>query len=107
MVFDTQYAMSDREDDLKAGVKSSAILFGHWDRHILAVLQIAVLLMLVILAKQLELGGTFYLSILLTGILFSYQQRLTLERERQACFQAFLNNAWVGAIIWFGLLAAL
>ena len=107
MVFDTQYAMSDREDDLKVGVKSSAILFGKWDRHILGLLQVVVLLLLVILANLLSLGSSFFMSVLLVGVLFTYQQRLTAERNRQPCFQAFLNNAWVGAIVWFGLLASL
>ena len=107
MVFDTQYAMSDREDDLKVGVKSSAILFGQWDRHILAVLQIGIVFMLMLLANLLNLGAEFYLSIAVVIALFIYQQWLTKERGRQACFQAFINNAWVGAIIWFGLLSTL
>lgn len=107
MVFDTQYAMSDREDDLKVGVKSSAILFGQSDRYILGVLQLVILLLLVVLAKQLLLGGSFYLSIFFVGILFAYQQWLTAGRARESCFNAFLNNVWVGAFVWFGLLASL
>jgi len=107
LMFDTVYAMSDREDDLKIGVKSSAILFGRFDKVILAVLQISVVLLWFLLMTLLNLSSAFLVSLLLIAILFGYQQWLVRDREPAACFQAFLNNTWVGGIIWFGLLASL
>lgn len=107
IMFDTAYAMSDREDDLKIGVKSTAILFGRFDILILAVLQVSVVLILITLLVQLSLSNTFVLAIILVAALFAYQQWLVKDRARMPCFQAFLNNGWVGGIIWFGLVAAL
>ena len=107
LMFDTVYAMSDREDDLKIGVKSSAIFFGRFDKLVLLVLQISVVLLWFVLMSLLNLSATFMVSLLLVTLLFCYQQWLVRDREPNACFQAFLNNAWVGGIIWFGLLAAL
>jgi len=107
LVFDTVYAMSDREDDLKIGVKSTAILFGDKDKIIVAILQAAVLVLMWLLMMVLNLSHTFVLSIVIVAGLFVYQQWLIRERERQACFQAFLNNGWVGGVIWFGLVAGM
>ena len=107
LMFDTVYAMSDREDDLKIGVKSSAILFGRFDRLILAILQASVVLLWCLLMNLLNLSPLFLVSLALVIALFTYQQWLVRDRARDACFQAFLNNAWVGGIIWFGLVAAL
>lgn len=107
LMFDTAYAMSDREDDLKIGVKSTAILFGRFDKLILGLLQTSVVVLWWLLMTLLSLSSAFFVSLLLVVVLFAYQQWLIRDRERNACFQAFLNNAWVGAIIWFGLLAAL
>ena len=107
LMFDTVYAMSDREDDLKIGVKSSAILFGRLDRLILAILQASVVLLWCLLMNLLNLSPLFLVSLALVIALFAYQQWLVRDRARDACFQAFLNNAWVGGIIWFGLVAAL
>jgi len=107
LMFDTVYAMSDREDDLKIGVKSSAILFGRFDKLVLGQLQIGVVLLWLFLMKKLGLSPTFFVSLVLVVLLFIYQQWLIRDCERHGCFQAFLNNAWVGGIIWFGLLASL
>jgi len=105
VLFDTAYAMSDREDDLKIGVKSTAILFGAFDKVIIAVLQILVVVLLIVLKSELVLTNWFLISVILVGGLFIYQQYLIKDRQALPCFQAFLNNGWVGAIIWFGLLA--
>ena len=105
ILFDTAYAMSDREDDLKIGVKSTAILFGRFDKLIIGVLQIVVVCILFLLMQLLTLSNYFFISIALVSALFSYQQWLIKDRDRQACFSAFINNGWVGAIIWFGLVA--
>ena len=106
MVFDTVYAMSDREDDLKIGVKSTAIWFGKYDKLIVGVLQFMVILILLGLGAVVNLSASFYFATLVASTLFVWQQWLIRARDRQACFQAFLNNGWFGGIIWFGLVSA-
>ena len=107
VVYDTAYAMSDREDDLKIGVKSTAILFGQFDKLIIGGLQITIIAMLTILMILLDLSNTFLLAITIVAGMFLYQQWLIRDRQRQPCFQAFLNNGWVGGVMWFGVLATL
>ena len=103
VAYDTQYAMVDKSDDLKIGVKSTAILFGQYDRHIVGLLQLSVVLMLVALGRYLQLSLPFYLGILVAAGLFLHQQRLIFYRDRQACFKAFLNNNYVGMAIALGI----
>ena len=102
--YDTMYAMVDREDDLALGVKSTAILFGDSDRQIVGLLQIMVLLCLLMIGRQAELGSIYYLGVLAAAVLFAYQQFLIRFRTREGCFQAFLNNNWVGAAVFLGIL---
>lgn len=102
-VYDTFYAMADREDDLVAGVKSTAVLFGDDDLKILAILQLAFLLVMVMIGKQLALSSVFYLGLLVMLGLFVYQQFISRRREPQACLQAFLNNNWVGLTLFVSL----
>lgn len=105
ILFDTAYAMSDREEDLKIGVKSTAILFGALDKKIIGALQLLVVVLLIVLKNELVLTNWFFINAILVAGLFAYQQYLIKERLPVNCFHAFLNNGWVGAIIWFGLLA--
>ncbi|NLS13628.1 4-hydroxybenzoate octaprenyltransferase [Vibrio sp. SM6] len=107
VAYDTQYAMVDRDDDINIGIKSTAILFGRFDKLIIGVLQLSTLVMLVLLGGYLELAGVYYWAILVAAALFVYQQHLIRHRERQACFRAFLNNNYVGMAIALGLFAAL
>ncbi|GAA3544006.1 4-hydroxybenzoate octaprenyltransferase [Zobellella aerophila] len=107
VAYDTMYAMVDRDDDLKIGVKSTAILFGRRDKLIVGLLQLATLLLLLWAAQVFALGGAFYWGLLAAAALFVYQQRLIRDRERMACFQAFLNNNYVGLTIFAGLILAL
>lgn len=102
-MYDTFYAMADREDDLQAGVKSTAILFGKNDLLIQALLQLGFLLIMILIGLQLQLSMVFYLGLLIAGMLFMYQLRLSKHRERNACLQAFLNNNWVGAVVFFSI----
>lgn len=104
VAYDTLYAMVDRDDDLKIGVKSSAILFGDADRAIIAVLQSMVILILILVARQAELGTAFYLGVITMACLFVFQQHLARFRERDGCFKAFLNNNWAGFAVFLGLL---
>ena len=107
LMYDTVYAMSDRDEDLKIGVKSTAIWFGNWDKLIVAILQVAILGLWVFIMMTLSLDNNFIVSLLGMSGFFIYQQWLIKARESKACFQAFLNNAWVGATIWLGLVISL
>ncbi|HCM63321.1 MAG TPA: 4-hydroxybenzoate octaprenyltransferase [Morganella sp. (in: Bacteria)] len=106
LIYDTQYAMVDRNDDIKIGVKSTAILFGRFDKMIIGVLQLVMILMLLWVGVMVNLSGIFYWSLLLAGALFVYQQRLMADRERDPCFQAFMNNNYVGFILFLGMLVS-
>lgn len=103
IVYDTFYAMVDRDDDIKIGVKSTAILFGDMDIPITASLQILVVIALAMTGANFDRGLWFYLSLVIVGLLFLYQQYLIRNRDRDACFKAFLNNNYVGAIVFLGL----
>lgn len=103
VAYDTFYAMVDRDEDVLIGVKSTAILFGRYDRMITACLQIATLLLLVLTGFEFNLGYCYFTSIALASLLFIRQQVMIRTRDRDACFQAFLNNHYVGAIIFVGL----
>lgn len=104
VAYDTFYAMVDRDDDLKVGIKSTAILFGDADRTIIGLLQAMVVLILVLVGSQAELGTFYYLGVVAMATLFVYQHYLARERSRQGCFQAFLNNNWAGFAVFAGLL---
>jgi 4-hydroxybenzoate polyprenyltransferase len=103
VAYDTQYAMVDREDDLKIGIKSTAILFGELDRHIVAALQALTIVALLLVGQRFELGWIYFLAVALAAGLFVYQQKLIRERAPGDCFKAFLNNNWVGAAVFLGL----
>jgi len=102
-MYDTFYAMADREDDLQAGVKSTAILFGQKDLLIQGLLQIGYLLILLFIGLQLQFGMLFYIGLAIAAVLFVYQLWLSKDRERHACLKAFLNNNWVGAVIFISI----
>ncbi|CRL65531.1 MULTISPECIES: 4-hydroxybenzoate octaprenyltransferase [Proteus] len=104
VIYDTQYAMVDRNDDIKIGVKSTAILFGRYDKIIIGILQLVMLALLVGIGILLNLKGIYYWSLLLVTALFIYQQKLIAERERAPCFQAFMNNNYVGFVLFAGIL---
>ena len=103
VAYDTKYAMVDRDDDIPAGIKSTAILFGRHERLAIAVLQLLCLLTLYLAGRAFALGAYFNLSLLVTAGLFGYQQYLIRNRERDACFRAFLHNNWVGIAILVGI----
>jgi 4-hydroxybenzoate polyprenyltransferase len=102
--YDTMYAMVDRMDDIALGVKSTAILFGESDRQIIGLIQGLLLVCLVMIGYQAELGWIYYLGLCVATLLAGYQQYLIRFREREACFRAFLNNNWFGAVIFVGML---
>ncbi len=103
LVYDTMYAMVDKDDDLKIGIKSSAILFGDYDRHIMAVLQLIIIGLLVTVGLMQQLGWPYYLGLTVAAGLSLYQQRLIFQRDKKLCFQAFLNNNWFGLAVFAGI----
>ena len=103
VAYDTQYAMVDREYDLKIGVKSTAILFGDADRVIIGALQGLFLLAMLLAGRQFELGVFFYLGLVAATVLFIHQESLTRGRSPEGCFRAFLNNHRVGAVVFAGI----
>ena len=104
MAYDTKYAMVDREDDLVVGIKSTAILFGAYDRLIIGLLQTAFLCLMILAGINFSLGNFYFLGLVGAAGLCVYHQYLIRERDPAACFQAFLHNNWIGAIIFVGLL---
>lgn len=105
VAYDTMYAMADRDDDLKIGVRSTAILFGEHDRVMVGLLQVLVLVGLALIGAQFGLGLWYFASVVAAGLFFAYQQFLIHDRSPGLCFRAFLNNAWVGLVVFLGLLA--
>ncbi|TDY04069.1 4-hydroxybenzoate polyprenyltransferase [Thiohalophilus thiocyanatoxydans] len=106
VAYDSMYAMADRDEDLKIGVKSAAILFGDADRFIIGLLQGLMLLGLVLLGRELALGTPYYLGLAVALGLAVYQQYLIRDRRPAECFRAFLNNHWLGAAVFAGLFMA-
>ena len=102
-VYDTMYGMVDRDDDIKIGVKSTAVLFGEADRMIIAIIQLLFIAALLLVGQAAALGGYYYFGVLLAAALSIYQQYLIRNREPQYCLQAFLNNNWLGAAVFSGL----
>jgi 4-hydroxybenzoate polyprenyltransferase len=101
--YDTMYAMVDRDDDIRIGVKSTAILFGDLDRVIIAIIQMMVFVALIMLGQRQELGMYYHTGLALAAALAGYQQYLIRTRKRQACLKAFLNNHWFGLVIFAGV----
>jgi 4-hydroxybenzoate polyprenyltransferase len=103
LIYDTMYAMADREDDIKIGVKSSAILFASWDRLIIALLQGIMFAVFVLAGLMLAMGPWYYVGLLAAAGFAVYEQYLIYDREPQRCFRAFLNNHYLGAAIFVGI----
>ena len=105
VAYDTLYAMVDREDDLKAGIKSTAILFGAADRLMVGVLQAGAWFGFALLGWRSGFGAAYGVGLALMAALFAYQQALIRQRDRDRCFRAFLNNTWVGFALFAGVVA--
>jgi 4-hydroxybenzoate polyprenyltransferase len=104
VVYDTQYAMTDRADDLKVGVRSTAVLFGELDRLFVAGLQLLLLATLVLVGRSASLGPWYYGGLAAGALFCVYQARLIKERDVVQSFRAFLNNAWFGGAVFAGIL---
>ena len=107
MAYDTMYAMVDRDDDLKIGVKSTAILFGHFDRLIILILNTVFIVLLAVVGVINDLDTPYWLGVLVACGFLVYQQSLIHTRDRERCFKAFLNNHYVGMVVFVGLVASL
>lgn len=103
VAYDTMYAMVDRNDDLKIGVKSTAILFGDADRVMIGILHAITLFSLLLLGSELSLGLYYYLGLLVATGLMVYQHWLIRARDRAGCFAGFINSHWIGVAVWVGL----
>jgi 4-hydroxybenzoate polyprenyltransferase len=103
-IYDTMYAMVDREDDLKIGVKSSAILFADMDKLLIAAMQAMMLFALVLAGRSMKFGQWYDAGVAGAGLLFLYQQWLIRKREPAGCLKAFFNNQYVGAVIFVGIM---
>ena len=106
VAYDTMYAMADKEDDLKIGVKSTAILFGDYDRMMVLTCQLALFGLLIYIGQLLKLNHYYYLLLALSAIFALFQVSLYFSRETQKCFRAFQNNAWFGSFIFIGFVLA-
>ena len=95
--------MVDRDDDVALGLKSTALLFGDMDRVIIGAMQGLMLFGLVLVGRTAQLGSAYWLSLIGVVALFAYQQWLAKDRDRDRCFRAFLNNHYVGMLIFVGI----
>jgi len=103
-IYDTIYAMVDREDDLKIGVKSSAILFADMDKFLIGTMQVMMLWALVLVGRNMHFGNWYYAGVAAAALFFLWQQWLIRRREPGGCLRAFLNNQYVGLVIFIGIL---
>lgn len=107
VIYDTMYAMADREEDLKIGVKSTAVLFASYDRLILALLQIGLVLIFMKISEIFDMTTFYDISVLFSGVLMIYHQFLIKNRDKSACFKAFLHNNYIGMVIFVGIVLSL
>ena len=107
VIYDTMYAMVDREDDLKIGVKSTAILFGEHDLMIIGMLQFLMLILLLVAGNMAELGWPFHFSLLITAALMLQHRVLIRDHDTAKCFQAFKQNHWIGLVVLLGIVFSL
>ena len=107
VIYDTMYAMADREEDLKIGVKSTAVLFAKFDKLIIGILQICLFFLLLKISEIFNLAIFYDISLILTAFLMIYHQKMIKNREKTACFQAFLHNNFIGMVIFIGIALSL
>jgi len=101
--YDTMYAMADRDDDIKIGVKSTAILFGDADWIMIGIIQIMLIMTLLMIGSRAELGLLYYMGVFIAALFAVYQQYLISDRDPKMCIEAFLNNNWFGISVFTGI----
>jgi 4-hydroxybenzoate polyprenyltransferase len=102
-IYDTLYAMVDRDDDLLIGIRSTAILFGDMDRVAIGIMQLVMVWGLVLVGQNLDFSLPYYAGVVAAALLFGWQQWLARDRSRDQCFRAFLNNNYVGLALFLGI----
>lgn len=102
--YDTMYAMVDYDDDIKIGVKSTAVLFGNQDKLIIGIIQVLLIFNLILIGQRAELGYFYYLGVAAAALFSGYQQYLIKDRKRELCFKAFLNNNWLGFVLFVSVM---
>ncbi|HDR1022914.1 TPA: 4-hydroxybenzoate octaprenyltransferase [Pasteurella multocida] len=107
VAYDTQYAMVDRDDDLRIGVKSTAILFAQYDNKIISLLQVITLCFLALIGYLSQLHTSYFIVLFIATLFFVYQCRLIKHRKREDCFKAFLNNNYFGAMVFIAFLCGI
>ena len=107
MAYDTQYAMVDRDDDLRIGVKSTAILFAQYDNKTISLLQVTTLCFLALIGYLSQLHTSYFIVLFIATLFFVYQCRLIKHRKREDCFKAFLNNNYFGAMVFIAFLCGI
>jgi 4-hydroxybenzoate polyprenyltransferase len=105
--YDTEYAMVDRNDDAKLGIRTSALTLGRWDVAAVMASYAAMLLLLVGVGVKARLGWPFYAGLAAAGVMMVYHWTLIRGRGRDGCFKAFMNNNWVGGAVFAGIVASL
>ena len=103
LAYDTEYAMVDREDDVKIGIRTSAIALGQWDVAAVMLFYAAMLAVLVGVGRLAGLGAAYYGGLGVAAIMMGYHWFLIRDRSRERCFKAFMHNNWVGAAIFAGI----
>ena len=104
IIYDTYYAMVDRDDDINLSVKSTAILFGTYDLIIIGICQIIMIILLILLAKIMNATLWVYLSVFISSCIMMHHQIISKRRQRNACFRAFYNNHYIGMVMFIGIL---
>jgi 4-hydroxybenzoate polyprenyltransferase len=104
VIYDTLYAMVDREDGLQVGVKSTALLFGDMDLFVIAGLQLVMIIALVLIGLRAELGAWYYASVVASATLMAYHLWLARDRQPAGCFEAFVHNRHIGMVVFIGIL---
>ena len=103
VIYDTFYAMVDREDDLKVGIKSTAILFGDVDLFVIGGLQILMFVALLFIGYRADLSAWYFLSVGVAGLMMAYHLWLARDRQPAGCFAAFLHNHYIGMVVFIGI----
>tara|TARA_Y100000385_G_scaffold127217_1_gene132371 strand:+ start:171 stop:1013 length:843 start_codon:yes stop_codon:yes gene_type:complete len=103
LIYDTLYAMADREEDIKIGVKSTAILFEKYDQNIITLLQILLILIFIVMGNIFNLGLIYYFSLIIIVFFMIYHQFLMRKRQNSLYFKAFINNNYIGMTVFTGI----
>ena len=103
LIYDTFYAMADRDEDLKIGVKSTAILFAKYDQIIITLLQILLIIVFVLIGNTFDLGLIYDFSLVIISFFMIYHQFLLKKRHKEEYFKAFINNNFIGMTVFLGI----